>query len=99
MSDTTQMSHSIYLLIHLLRYINKDNSIEVTNNHYDRSHPLVIAALHLANEVLIGDDGHPDRENMDKIISKGFCIFPGEMDRFGWVTGCIELSRGIIMFG
>lgn len=93
------MSQEHYLLIHLLKYINKDNTIEVINNHYDRSHPLIIATLFLANELLIGDDGHPDRENMDKITEKGFCIFPGEIDRFGWITGCIELSRGIIVFG
>jgi hypothetical protein len=93
------MSHSIYLLIHLLGYINNDESIQVINGHYDTNHPLVIATLHLANETLIGDDGHPDRENMDKVINNGFHIFPGEMDRFGWVTGCIELSRGIILFG
>jgi hypothetical protein len=93
------MSQQFYLLIHLLRYINKDDTIQVTNNHYDRSHPLVIATLHLANEILIGDDGHPDRPNMDKVIQKGFHIFPGEVDRYGWLTGCIELSRGIIMFG
>ena len=93
------MSHKIYLLIHLLRYINKDDTIEVTNEQYDRIHPLVNAALFVANEVLIGDDGHPDRAAMDRIVEKGVRIFPGEMDRFGWVTGCIELSRGIIMFG
>jgi hypothetical protein len=99
MSDTTEMSQSIYLLIHLLRYINDDDTIQVTNNQYDREHPLIVAILHLANEVLIGEDGHPVRENIDKVISKGFPIYPGEMDRFGWLTGCIELSRGIILFG
>lgn len=93
------MSHKLYLLIHLLRYINKDDTIEVTNDQYDRTHPLISAALFIANEILIGDDGHPDRAMMDKVVEKGFRIFPGEMDRFGWVTGCIELSRGIILFG
>lgn len=93
------MSHQLYLLIHLLRYINKDDTIQVTNNHYDRTHPIVIAALYLANELLIGDDGHPDRATMDKVVEKGFRIFPGEVDRYGWLTGCIELTRGIIMFG
>jgi hypothetical protein len=93
------MTNELDLLTNLLTYINNDNTIQVINNNYDRSHPIVIAALYLANDILISDDGHPDRENIDKIIEKGFCIFPGEMDRFGWVTGCIELSRGIILFG
>lgn len=93
------MADRLSLLINLLTFISNDDTIQVTNNNYDRTHPIVIAALYLANEILIGDDGHPDRENMDKVIEKGFHIFPGEMDRFGWVTGCIELSRGIILFG
>ena len=93
------MSHTHYLLIHLLQYINKDDTIEVTNEQYDRNHPLVNAALFVANECLIDDDGRPDRAAMDRVVEKGFHIFPGEMDRFGWLTGCIQLSRGIIMFG
>ena len=93
------MSHTLYLLIHLLRYINNNDTIEVVAGHYDRNNPLVSATIYLANEILIGEDGHPDRMNMDKVIQKGFRIFPGEVDRYGWVTGCIELSRGIIMFG
>ena len=93
------MSDKLYLLIHLLKYIDNDTTIQINNNQYDRTHSLIMAVLHLANESLIGDDGHPDRKNMDKVSQKGFPIFPGEMDRFGWVTGCIELSSGIIVFG
>jgi hypothetical protein len=93
------MSDKLNLLIHLLQYIDNDDTIQVNNNQYDRTHSLIIAALYLANESLIGDDGHPDRKNMDRVSENGFGIFPGEMDRFGWVTGCIELSRGIIVFG
>jgi hypothetical protein len=66
---------------------------------YDISHPLVIAAKFLANECLIGDDGHPIREKIDQVILNGYPIFAGDMDTFGWLTGCIELSSGIIVFG
>ncbi len=93
------MSDSLELLIMLLKRITTDNSIEIYNDHYSITHPLVDAAKFLANECLIGDDGHPDRENMDTVVEAGFPIFPGEMDRFGWLTGCIQLSCGIIMFG
>lgn len=96
MSDTEQISHSICLLVNLLNYINKDDSIQVTNNYYDINHPLIIAALYLANEILISDDGHPDRNNIDTIVKAGFPIFPGEQDSFGWITICIQLSHGII---
>jgi hypothetical protein len=93
------MSDSVELLIMLLKRITSDDTIEIYKEHYSITHPLVDAAKFLANECLIGDDGHPDRETMDEVVEAGFPIFPGEMDSFGWLTGCIQLSRGIIMFG
>jgi hypothetical protein len=93
------MSNDVELLILLLKRINSDDTIEIYNNQYSITHSLVDAAKFLANECLIDDDGHPDRENMDAVVESGFPIFPGEQDRFGWLTACIQLSRGIIMFG
>lgn len=93
------MTSILELLVQLLKNIDSDRTIKVINTHYSNKNPLVIAAKYLANEYLISEDGHPDRKNMDIISSAGFPIFPGEQDRYGWLTGCIELSRGIIMFG
>jgi hypothetical protein len=93
------MLDSIDLLIHLLHHINSDDSIQVTNDIYDRSNPLVSAVIYIANDILISEDGHPDRDNMNKVTLNGYPISPGETDRFGWLTACIELSRGIIVFG
>ena len=93
------MEEDLCLLIHLLQRVNEDESIEVVNHFYSSSHPLVSAAIFLANNCLIGDDGHIIRENIDEVIRAGFPIRAGEMDRFGWLTGVIELSRGMIMFG
>lgn len=93
------MTDILDLLVQLLKVIDSDTSIEVIGEHYSNTNPLVIAVKYLANEYLISDDGHPDRDNMDIISNAGFPIFPGEQDRFGWLTACIELSRGIIMFG
>jgi hypothetical protein len=93
------MSDSLNLLISLLNYINTDETIDIIDGHYSYTNPLVNAVLFIANDYLIGEDGHPDRKSIDTIIRAGFPIFPGEQDRFGWLTGCIELRRGIIMFG
>lgn len=93
------MEESLHLLILLLHRVNNDTSIEVINGHYISGHPLVSAIVFLANECLIGDDGHIIRENIDEVIRAGYPVHAGEMDRFGWVTGIIELSRGFIMFG
>lgn len=94
-----EMEDSLNLLILLLKRVDSDTLIEVTNDYYLITHPLIDAIKYVANECLIGEDGHPDRENMDTIVRAGFPIFPGEQDRFGWLTGCIELSRGLITFG
>jgi len=93
------MYSNLELLILLLKQIDSDSTIEVNNDRYKNTNPLVNAAIYMANEYLIGDDGHPSRKAMDYVIVNGFHIFPGEQDRFGWISGCIELSRGIIMFG
>lgn len=93
------MNNNLELLVLLLKHIDSDSSIQVENKFYTYSHPLVSAAKYMANEYLIGDDGHPSRDAIDYVTTNGFYIYPGEMDRFGWVTGCIELSRGIIVFG
>ncbi len=93
------MEDRLNLLISILKVIDNDSFITVHNELLDSSNPLIIAIKFLASECLIGDDGHPLREEMDKVSSAGFPIFPGEMDRFGWLTGCIQLSRGLIVFG
>ena len=95
------MEDKLNLLISILKVIDNDDEIIVydSNDTFDVSNTLVKAASFLADECLIGDDGHPLREEMDKVSTAGFPIFPGEMDRFGWLTGCIQLTRGIIVFG
>lgn len=93
------MESHINILVLLLEEISSDDSIEVTDDFYSNTNSLVCAAKYLADKYLIGDDGHPDRDNMDIVVRAGFPIFPGEQDRFGWLTGCIQLSRGIILFG
>ena len=95
------MEDRLNLLISTLKVIDADDEIIVyeSNGTFDVSNPWVIAARYLADECLIGDDGHPIREEMDKVSAAGFPIFPGEMDSFGWLSGCIQLTRGIIVFG
>jgi transketolase len=28
-----------------------------------------------------------------------YYVYPGEQDRFGWLTGCIDTSKGTIVYG
>jgi alpha-amylase/alpha-mannosidase (GH57 family) len=82
------------LIIALLRQIEEDDSIEFINTSY--THPFIQSIIYLADNVLTGDDNF---KNIKYIQEKGFPIFPGEQDRFGWLTGCIQLKKGIIVFG
>ncbi len=84
------------LIIYLLKRIEVDDSVEITNTSYKYLHPLVQSVIYLADILLTGEDKF---QNMKYIQQKGFPIFPGEQDSFGWLTGCIQLKKGIIMFG
>ncbi len=44
----------------------------------------------------IDDDETIDSEMIRKA---GYDVYAGEQDRFGWLTGCIEMKRGVIVFG
>jgi hypothetical protein len=63
-------------------------------------HELVREIEGLANQSFIDEGGHPRFEDMDKLWHEyGYFIFPGERDRFGWLTACIQTKKGIIVFG
>ena len=53
----------------------------------------------MASDFLIMEDGHCNWDNIDILGDIGIRVFAGEQDRFGWVTGCIGLKNGIIIYG
>jgi hypothetical protein len=53
----------------------------------------------LACDCLIDSNGRCIWENHDVLREAGFQVFPGEQDRFGWLTGCIQTKKGIIVYG
>lgn len=67
----------------------------------NQDHLLVPVIRHLANILLIDEKkGTPNFDEMDRLHKEhGYFIFPGERDRFGWLTACIETKKGIIVFG
>lgn len=62
-------------------------------------HKLIDNAKYWADIALINDSGNCDMIAAKEVMKAGFYIYPGEQDRFGWVTGCIETSKGVIVFG
>lgn len=63
-------------------------------------HPSVDEIEFIATRLLINDQGAPLFEEMDRLQKEhGYLIYPGERDRFGWVTACLQTKKGFIVFG
>ncbi len=63
-------------------------------------HEMVRYVEDLAQELLIDESGTPNYELIDALYrTYGYFIFPGERDRFGWLTACLRTKKGIIIFG
>ena len=52
----------------------------------------------LAEDLLITNSGKCNWENINHLRTNGFDVTAGEEDRFGWLTGCIHTSKGIIVY-
>ncbi len=79
-----------------------EDSDDAILNNMEEDNPLkelINTALCQADELLVTDQGQCNWENHDVLKNAGFPVFPGERDRFGWLTGCIQTSKGILVFG
>lgn len=88
--------------ITILKNIELDDSIEkkdyLTNGVYENLPKLIQQAEKACCNHLI-KEGKPNYSNMDILRKEGFSVFPGEIDSFGWLTGCVKTKKGIIVFG
>lgn len=63
-------------------------------------HSLIDEIQFIASRLLITDEGEPNFDEIDRLYKEyGYFVFPGERDRFGWVTACIQTKKGFIVFG
>lgn len=76
-----------------------DDNVEEEEGIQPSKHPLVNEAQGLACEFFITDDGRCNFPNMKVAEQAGFRVFAGEKDSFGWLTGCIQTNKGIIVYG
>jgi len=95
------MAHNEKLekLINLLEQIDKSDLEDSDNTYLKSEIKLVENIIDLATNELIDDNGHCIWENHEVLNKAGFPIFCGERDRFGWLTGCIQTKKGIIVYG
>ena len=77
------------------------SSIKGPDGEYDykKLHPFILRALEVADCVLITEKGEPDYNAIRALKAAGFNVTRGEYDSFGWLSGCIHTSKGIIFFG
>ncbi len=89
--------NSLAKLVVILKKIDEDESINLSGKRYlCTMHPLVREATVLADDCLTNENNYHE---IQYIKEAGFDVYAGEQDRFGWLTGCIELKKGIIIFG
>jgi hypothetical protein len=63
-------------------------------------HPLIDEIQFIATRLLITDKGKPEFDEIDRLHElHGYFTYPGERDRFGWVTACLQTKKGFIVFG
>lgn len=61
--------------------------------------PLIEKIIGYANALLI-TKGDPNFDAIDELHQQhGYFVFPGERDRFGWLTACLQTDKGVIVFG
>lgn len=55
----------------------------------------------LCDEYLITNNGQCNWDNISILRSRGYRVFAGEKDNFGWLTGCVqkENDKRVIVYG
>jgi hypothetical protein len=75
---------------------------DLTCNKYDiitDNNEIVNRLSSLADGLLINDRGGCNWDNIAIVENMGYNVFPLEKDRFGWLIGGIQTSKGIIAYG
>jgi hypothetical protein len=97
---------SVEELLATLDQIMNDNGIDALGDEVclnwgllEERDKIVQDATHLANLVLIKDDGERNIENEIKIKIAGYGVFALEQDGCGWLLGGILTPKGIISYG
>lgn len=83
----------------LLESVNAMNIPDKPDQMLEESNELIERIVTLASCALIDDNGRNIWENHKILEESGFSIFPGERDRFGWLSGCIQTKKGFIVYG
>ena len=90
---------SIEELVSMLESLNDMNLPDQGDETITQPEELIHSIVSCADVALIDNDGHNIWENIEILRDHGFSVFAGEQDRFGWLSGCIQTKKGIIVYG
>jgi hypothetical protein len=71
----------------------------LTNGTYDELHPLVQQVVDRADSELITNKGSCNWTAHDLLKKAGFPVTCGGRDSFGWLSGVIHTTKGMIVYG
>jgi len=92
-------------LIEALQAIESDPTLTgprydyLSNGYYHDLHPLVQKVVDLADEELITKKGDCNSTAHNLLKRAGFNVTCGERDSFGWLSGVIHTTKGMIVYG
>jgi len=86
-------------LVALIREL-EDSDLQERPYLADGDHPNVSKIAHMLEELFITAGGHMNYDLKDMFMQTyGYELYPVEKDRWGWILGGLQTSKGTIVFG
>ena len=86
-------------LVALIREL-EDSDLQERPYLANTDHPNVSTIAHMLEELFITAGGHMNYDLKDKFMEVyGYELYPVEKDRWGWILGGLQTSKGTIVFG
>jgi len=76
-----------------------EDTVEEESEYLPGDNEFVLLARSVAHDLLIAKNGQPNWYNIEELRNSGYDVFAIERDRFGWLVGGIQTSKGIFTFG
>jgi hypothetical protein len=76
-----------------------EDTVDEESEYLPADNEFVMLARGVADDLLITKNGQPNWYNVEELRHSGYDVFAIERDRFGWLVGGIQTSKGILTFG
>ncbi len=85
----------------MLRCIDKLDTLPDNEDVYlqTSADSMILECEMYASDLLIDGNGQCRWDAIAELNDNGFFVSAGERDSFGWLTGCIQTKKGIIVYG